>query len=265
MLKLKLEGKLNKAKALVVVPTGLLTNRQAEISRFAPSLTSFIYHSQSRDLKDFDADVMLKSYGVLRSDATALKKKKWAVMFIDEAQNIKNSTTAQSKAVKSIPADVHIALSGTPVENRLTEFWSIMDYANKGYLDNEKNLKKNYSKPISANSLTEELGLSSVNTTKKHTDYLHEPYLFFYLSRYNNKLKLMTKVPKKVYVVDNGFVAAKAFALSDNLGRMLENQVFIELLRRGYDVEKSMFYYRSRNDKEVDFVLRQGTHIQQLV
>ncbi len=119
--------------------------------------------------------------------------------------------------------------------------------------------------PISANQLTIELGLSSVNTTKKYMDYLHEPYLFYYLSRYNNKLKLMRKAPRKVYVVDNGFVAAKAFSLSDNLGRLLENQVFIELLRRGYDVEKTMFYYHSRNDKEVDFVLRKGTQIEQLV
>ena len=85
------------------------------------------------------------------------------------------------------------------------------------------------------------------------------------MSRYNNKLKLMKKAPRKVYVVDNGFVASKAFSLSDNLGRLLENQVFIELIRRGYDVEKTMFYYRSRNDKEIDFVLREGTRILRLV
>ena len=96
-------------------------------------------------------------------------------------------------------------------------------------------------------------------------DYLHEPYLFYYLSRYNNKLKLMKKASRKVYVVDNGFVASKAFSLSDNLGRLLENQVFIELVRRGYDVERTMFYYRSRNDKEVDFALRKGVHIERLV
>lgn len=123
----------------------------------------------------------------------------------------------------------------------------------------------NFCNPVSANELTEELGFSSVNTTKKYMDYLHEPYLFYYLPRYNNKLKLMKKAPRKVYVVDNGFVAAKAFSLSDNLGRLLENQVFVELLRRGYDPDKTMFYYRSRNDKEVDFVLRKGTHIDQLV
>lgn len=126
-------------------------------------------------------------------------------------------------------------------------------------------LVSNFCNPLSANELTEELGLSSVNTTKKFMDYLHEPYLFFYLSRYNNKLKLMKKAPRKVYVVDNGFVAAKAFAVSENLGRLLENQVFIELVRRGYDTDKTLFYYRSRNDKEVDFVLRKGVRIERLV
>ena len=93
-------------------------------------------------------------------------------------------------------------------------------------------------------------------------DYLHEPYLFYYLPRYNNKLKPMKKAPKKVYVVGNGFVQAKACY---NLGILLENIVFIELIRRGYDTERTMFYNRSRNDKEVDFVLREGVHIKCLV
>ena len=126
-------------------------------------------------------------------------------------------------------------------------------------------LVSNFCNPLSANELSEELGFSSVNTTKKFMDYLHEPYLFYYLSRYNNKLKLMKKAPRKVYVVDNGFVAAKAFSLSENLGRLLENQVFIELIRQGYNTEKTMFYYRSRNDKEVDFVLRKETRVERLV
>lgn len=126
-------------------------------------------------------------------------------------------------------------------------------------------LVSNFCNLVSANDLTKELGFSSVSTVQKFMDYLHEPYLFYYLPRYNNKLKLMKKASKKVYVVDNGFVKAKAFSLSDNFGRLLENQVFIELIRRGYDTERTMFYYRSRNDKEVDFVLREGTHIKCLV
>lgn len=148
ILKLKEEGALNQGRALIVAPTGLLTNWQAEIARFAPALTTFVYHGTGRDLKQFDADILLTTYGVLRSDNAKLKKREWTVMFIDEAQNIKNHDTAQSKAVRGIPATTHVALSGTPVENRLTEFWSIMDYANRGYLDNLKTFKEQFANPI---------------------------------------------------------------------------------------------------------------------
>lgn len=126
-------------------------------------------------------------------------------------------------------------------------------------------LLSNFCNPISANELAGELGLSSVATTKKFCDYLNEPYLFFYLPRFNNKLKLMNKAPKKVYVVDNGFVQSTAFNLSDNLGRLLENQVFVELLRRGYIPGQTLFYYRTRNDKEIDFVTRKGARVEQLI
>jgi predicted AAA+ superfamily ATPase len=126
-------------------------------------------------------------------------------------------------------------------------------------------LLSNFCNPISANELAGELGLSSVATTKKFCDYLNEPYLFFYLPRFNNKLKLMNKAPKKVYVVDNGFVQSTAFNLSENLGRLLENQVFVELLRRGYIPGKTLFYYRTRNDKEIDFVTRKGAKVEQLI
>ena len=126
-------------------------------------------------------------------------------------------------------------------------------------------LLSNFCNPISANELAGELGLSSVATTKKFCDYLNEPYLFFYLPRFNNKLKLMNKAPKKVYIVDNGFVQSTAFNLSENLGRLLENQVFVELLRRGYIPGQTLFFYRTRNDKEIDFVTRKGTKVEQLI
>lgn len=126
-------------------------------------------------------------------------------------------------------------------------------------------LLSNFCNPISANELAGELGLSSVATTRKFCDYLNEPYLFFFLPRFNNKLKLMNKAPKKVYVVDNGFVQSTAFNLSENLGRLLENQVFVELLRRGYIPGQTLFYYRSRNDKEIDFVTRKGAKVEQLI
>ena len=126
-------------------------------------------------------------------------------------------------------------------------------------------LLSNFTGTFSYNDVADDLGLSSVSTTKKFMDYLHEPFLFYYLDRYNNKLKLMKKAPRKVYVVDNGFVASKAFNLSENLGKLLENQVFVELLHRGYDTEKTLFYYHSRNDKETDFVLREGNKVKELI
>lgn len=151
LLKLKLEGAMDKKKSLVVVPTGLLHNWQQEVARFAPQLRTGIYHKQSRKLTDTEcqeADIILTTYGVVRSDADLLKQQKWAVLVIDEAQNIKNNNTAQSKAIHSIPADTHIAMSGTPVENRLSEFWSIIDFTNKGYLGSAKEFDEAYARPI---------------------------------------------------------------------------------------------------------------------
>ncbi len=189
----------------------------------------------------------------------------------------------EQKADASVLADDYLRNGGYPevVASRMltrsyldTLFDSIIwkDVAKRHNVRNTADLNtlaiyliSNICSQVSANDLTTELGFSSVNTTKKFMDYLHEPYLFYYLPRYNNKLKLMAKAPKKVYVVDNGFVAAKAFSLSDNLGHLLENQVFIELIRKGYDTDKTLFYYRSRNDKEVDFVLRKGNRIECLV
>ncbi|MFI3297302.1 MAG: DEAD/DEAH box helicase [bacterium] len=146
--RLKDDGALGKRKVLVISPTGLLFNWQKEIEKFAPSLTSHIHHGATRNLDDFSADVMLTSYGVLRSDVDKLKRRKWQLVVIDEAQNIKNAATAQSKAVRAIPAGTHIAMSGTPVENRLSEFWSIMEFANKGYLGTVKNFNTEFSRPI---------------------------------------------------------------------------------------------------------------------
>lgn len=146
--RLKDDGQLERQRAIVVAPTGLLANWQAELQHFAPTLSVFVYHGQRRNLKEFDADILLTSYGLVRSDIDQLKKLKWTISVIDEAQNIKNSGTAQSKAVRSLKADTHIAMSGTPVENRLSEYWSIMDFANKGYLGTIKSFNEDYARPI---------------------------------------------------------------------------------------------------------------------
>ena len=126
-------------------------------------------------------------------------------------------------------------------------------------------LVSNYTGLFTISSLAEELGMKSKTTVSKYCGYLQQSYMFFYLPRFNNKLQLMKKAPQKVYMVDNGFVKAKAFGVSPNLGKLLENMVFDELLHRGYVPSLTLFYYRSRNDKEVDFVLRQGNKVEQII
>lgn len=114
-------------------------------------------------------------------------------------------------------------------------------------------------------SLKDDLNFSSKSTLQKFCDYLQQTYLFFYLPRFNNKLKLMQKAPQKVYVVDNGFLASSAFQTSENKGRLLENLVFLELQRRKNKAGDTIFYYRSRNNRETDFVVRDNFHIKQLI
>lgn len=127
-------------------------------------------------------------------------------------------------------------------------------------------LLSNFTNTFSVTSLTEDLNMGSVTTVQKYCRYLQNTYLFQYLPRFNNKLKLMNKADRKCYVVDNGYILARAFELSSNLGRLLENLVFLELLKNGYNLKMhELFYYRSRNDREVDFVCRKGVTIQQLI
>jgi len=126
-------------------------------------------------------------------------------------------------------------------------------------------LLSNYTNPYTVNQLKTDLNFNSVATLQKFINYLEEPYLFLNLSRYTTKIKTQQKSPRKAYVIDNGFIQAHSFELSPNNGRLLENLVFIELLRRNYRPKLDLFYYRTRNDKEVDFLLRKGHTIEQLV
>jgi len=126
-------------------------------------------------------------------------------------------------------------------------------------------LLANYGNPFSLTRLVDDLNLGSKVTAQKYCLYLEETYVFFYLPRFNNKLKQMLKAPLKPYIVDNGFIAARSFEQSPNRGRLLENTVIVELIRRGYKPGQTLFYYRSRNNKEVDFVCRKGAQVDQLI
>ena len=146
ILKRKEKNQLSKP-VLVVCPTTLIGNWYKECERFAPDLVVRIYHGINRQLEG-DYDILLTSYGIVRRDLKEIKERNWSVIVIDEAQNIKNPDTVQTRAIKSIKADSKIAMTGTPVENRLLELWSIYDFLMPGYLPNRTEFIKKYSIPI---------------------------------------------------------------------------------------------------------------------
>lgn len=146
ILKLKEEKKLKKP-VLVICPTTLMGNWYRELITFAPDLKVQTYHGLDR-VFDEKCDVILTTYAILRIDSEEFQKHSWDLMVIDEAQNIKNINTSQTQAIKAIKATMKIAMTGTPVENRLSELWSIFDFINKGYLGTITDFSKNYAVPI---------------------------------------------------------------------------------------------------------------------
>jgi len=126
-------------------------------------------------------------------------------------------------------------------------------------------LISNFCSEFSFTKIKNTLKFGSTNTVQNYLSYLEESYLVFPLSRFSFKIGEQIKAPKKIYLVDNGFIMAKAFQFSQNTGRLMENLVFIELLRAGHELNKNIFYYKTRNDKEIDFILKQGSSVQRLI
>jgi len=147
--KLREESCFKKLPALIIVPTSLLSNWQKELEQFCPHMRVSVYHGSSRSLSTNKVDLLLTTYGTLRSDLDKFKGSQWPVLIVDEAQNMKNANTAQSKAIRSIEAKHRIAMSGTPVENRLGDYWSIFDFVLPGYLGNQASFSQQYAVPIS--------------------------------------------------------------------------------------------------------------------
>lgn len=147
---LKEAGELEKEKVLAVVPTTLLVNWQREIAKFSPQLKVALYHGPKRELPTDNYDVLLTTYGTARMDVEELKHMNYRLMIIDEAQAVKNSTSSQTKALKSLKARQVIGMSGTPVENRLMEYWSIFSLVQPKLLGTQKDFKEHFARPIEA-------------------------------------------------------------------------------------------------------------------
>ncbi len=142
--------------SIIICPTSVLGNWQKELARFAPSLIVHT-HYQANRAKDEEfkqlvtaerPHVILSTYGTVSQDTEFLQNIDWATVVLDEAQNIKNMQTLQSKAIRKLLGDHHIALTGTPVENRLSELWAIFDFIHKGYLGSFGRFNEEFILPI---------------------------------------------------------------------------------------------------------------------
>lgn len=156
LLAIKEQGELG--TSLIICPTSVLGNWQKELERFAPSLSVHLHYGPNRSKDEQftehvnEVDVVLTSYALAHLDEEQLAPIKWNTIAIDEAQNIKNSQTKQSRAVRKLTGKQHIALTGTPMENRLSELWSIFDFINRGYLGSLGQFQKRFIIPIEKNN-----------------------------------------------------------------------------------------------------------------
>jgi SNF2 family DNA or RNA helicase len=178
---------------LVIAPTSVLGNWRKEIERFAPQLRTLVHQGSTR-LKDKKAftetcrtyDVVLTSFALARLDEKLLQGLKWHRVVVDEAQNIKNPQAAQTRAILKLATVHRLALTGTPVENRLRDLWSIFNFLNPGYLGKEAQFRKTFEQPIYKGN---DLGRSA--TLKK----LVEPFI---LRRVKTDKRIINDLPDKI-------------------------------------------------------------------
>jgi superfamily II DNA or RNA helicase len=138
-----------RGRCLVICPKSVVYNWIDEIARFRPTMRATIYHGAKREL-DPQADITLTTYAVLRLDAERLAAETWDAVVLDEAQAIKNETSQTAQAAFDLRGAFRVALSGTPIENRLEELWSVMHFANPGLLGGRADFQLRYAGPIAS-------------------------------------------------------------------------------------------------------------------
>ncbi|GAA1132318.1 DEAD/DEAH box helicase [Kribbella jejuensis] len=135
---------------LVVCPASLLGNWEREVQRFAPGTPVRRFHGTSRSLDDAQDGFVLTTYGTLRRDAVRLAAHPWALVVADEAQHVKNPSSSTAKALRTVPAKARVALTGTPVENNLSELWAVLDWTTPGLLGRLGTFRNQWATPIEA-------------------------------------------------------------------------------------------------------------------
>ncbi|MEO1095577.1 MAG: DEAD/DEAH box helicase [Cyanobacteria bacterium J06638_28] len=144
---------------LLVAPTSVVGNWYREIHKFAPHITAAVHHGSDRakDAKDFkqacrEHDILITSFALARKDAKLFNDIQWHRIVLDEAQNIKNPKAALTKAICKLSAPHRLALTGTPIENRLMDLWSIFNFLNPGYLGTQTQFRRSFELPIQKNN-----------------------------------------------------------------------------------------------------------------
>ncbi|MDQ0190877.1 DEAD/DEAH box helicase [Alicyclobacillus cycloheptanicus] len=209
---------------LLVCPTSLLQNWKAEAARFVPALRLYVHHGVERNTPLPDGrdrltaaldtcDVVLTTYAITVRDAEALQAIAWDAVIADEAQNIKNADTKQARAVQNLHAHHRIALTGTPVENRLEELWSIFHFTNPGYLGGLSWFRKQLAGPG-------EIRPNSVQSRRLHR--LVQPLL---LRRSKSDPAIQMELPEKWEVQEYASLSAEQAALYQSI----VNRLFVDI------------------------------------
>ena len=126
-------------------------------------------------------------------------------------------------------------------------------------------LRSNFASECSFLKLKKILDFRSTTTLQNYLSYIEEAYLVFILNRFSFKMKEQINAPKKIYLVDNGFCSQIPARFSQDFGKLIENAVFIEILRKGFRANLDLFYYKTRNGKEIDFIIKSGINVVQLI
>ena len=178
---------------LLVAPTSVLGNWQREAARFTPSLSTYIHHGARRvkneqKFKEIvnEVDIVIVSFGILRIDNAMLNKFNWHRLVVDESQHVKNPRAAVTRAVRKIRAPRRIAMTGTPVENRLMDLWSLFSFINPNYLGNMTQFRAKFERPIMRNR---------DHTLTKRLRGMVQPFI---LRRMKSDKSIIKELPDKV-------------------------------------------------------------------
>ncbi len=208
------------APTLLVAPTSVIGNWQKEVQRFAPQLPVLIHHGPTR-VQDADTfaehtarqALVITSYALMRRDQHLFGARDWHRVILDEAQNIKNPAAAQTKAILKLRARHRLALTGTPVENRLTDLWSIFNFLNPGYLDTQARFRKRFEIPVQRDHDPVQ------STTLKR---LVEPFI---LRRLKSDKAIIRDLPDKLESIQYCNLSKEQAALYETVVRDVEREL----------------------------------------